>query len=598
MAYKYKWDKKTLYLIPPKGLTRDQVLRWRIVYDKKWYIEKFLKIKNKEANLVPFIFNKAQRLAYKKYLECMKDKIIPRFIFLKSRQQGISTWTEAMMFHDTAVNKFKSTYIIAHEGDASTNLFNMSKLFYDELPNIIKPLKSKSNQKALIFENPDKDAVTNKNADPGLRSKFTIGTANVQEAGRSGTNHNIHISEAAFFPNPEKTVAALVQTAPDFMNTFVVLESTANGIGGYFHEQWLLAVQNKCDFIPIFLPWSFDPTCVRPFKTEESKELLIKEVNTSFKDYKDDIVHTEEYLLKKEYNLTWEQLNWRRWAINNKCFGDEDIFKQEYPINDQEAFLSSGRPKFHIGALRKYLKIVKDGVKGYIDSKMGTISFRNDNMGYVQIWEPPKRGMRYYVGADVAEGLITGDYSCAYVMDESFNVVAGWHGHIDPDLFGIELIKLARHYNDAFLGVEKNNHGFTVLTTIKKMEYWNIYFNTKYDKITDQRTKTMGWLTGTTTKPLMINKLAEFVREKYIGMYDKELIKELMSYIIEPSGSFNAQLGCHDDRVMALAITLQMALQGLDENYTPEKIDRKRTREERDDINGGNRHEVSRWYWR
>ena len=118
MAYKYKWNKKTLYLIPPKGLDKEQLIMWKIKYDRKWYIEKFLKIKNKQAQLIPFIFNKAQNLAYTKYLECLRDGRISRFIFLKSRQQGISTWTEAMMFADTAVNSYKSTYIIAHEGDA------------------------------------------------------------------------------------------------------------------------------------------------------------------------------------------------------------------------------------------------------------------------------------------------------------------------------------------------------------------------------------------------------------------------------------------------------------------------------------------------
>lgn len=574
MIYKYKWNKKTLYLIPPKGLDKEQLIMWKIKYDRKWYIEKFLKIKNKQAQLIPFIFNKAQNLAYTKYLECMRDERIPRFIFLKSRQQGISTWTEAMMFADTAVNSYKSTYIIAHEGDASTNLFNMSKLYYEELPNVLKPLKSKSNQKALVFENPDKDAVSN-GADPGLRSKFAVGTANVQEAGRSGTNHNIHISEAAFFPNPEKTVAALVQTAPDFMNTLVVLESTANGIGGYFHEQWLLATRGECDFIPIFLPWSFDPSCTRKFKSKDEREFYIETVSQTFTDYKDDIIHTEEWELKESYHLTWEQLNWRKWAINNKCFGDKDIFKQEYPINDVEAFLSSGRPKFDIGSLRKYLKGVAEGKRGYIDARLGHITFRDDDRGYIEIWEEPRRGAEYYVGGDVAEGLDTGDYSSLYVMDDSFNIVATWHGHIDPDLFGIESVKLARYYNDAFMGIENNNHGHTTLKSIQRLEYWNIYYHKNTDKITDQITTKMGWTTKPDTKRYMIDKLAEFIREKYIKIPDKDLVSELMSYIIEPNGHTNAQLGCYDDRVMALAICLQMALQGRSDSYAPERENKK-----------------------
>ena len=566
-----KWDPKTLYLYPPKKLNKEQLILWKIKYDKKWYIEKFLKIKNKQAQMIPFKFNKAQNLIYKEWLNCLKNGIPPKFIVLKSRQQGISTWAEGMIFADTANNELKSSYIIAHEGDASSNLFSMSKLFYDELPQLIKPMRSRNNQKALIFENPNKDAVERGDELPGLRSKYAIGTANVGEAGRSGTNHNLHISECAFFPNPEKTVAGLMQTIPDGLNTLMIMESTANGIGGFFHDAWIKAVTGSDDLIPIFLPWSFDPTCTREFKTKEDKNELVENISRTYTDYKGDEVRTEEWHLMEEYNLTWEQLNWRRWAIANKCLGDINIFKQEYPINDQEAFLSSGRPKFDIGTLREYRKACSEPVVGYLDSNIGTIKFRDDERGYVKIWEKPERRKNYYIGADVAEGLEKGDFSSMYVMDDSFNIVAAWHGHIDPDLFGIECVKLARYYGDAFLAVENNNHGLTTLKAIQRLEYWNIFHHKNVDKITDTITTKMGWTTKQDTKRLMIDKLAEFIRERYIKMKDKDLIGELMSYIIEPSGSTNAQLGCFDDRVMSLAITLQMALQGLSDVTRPER---------------------------
>jgi len=565
------WNDKTLYLIPPVKMPKDKLILWKIKYDKKWYIENFLKIRDKAANLIPFKFNLAQDKIYLEWLKCMKTNIAPRFIVLKSRQQGISTWTEAMMFQDTANNSYKNTFIIAHEGSASSNLFNMSKLFYEELPAPIKPMRSRNNEKALIFENPDKAAIEN-GAPSGLRSKFAIGSANVSEAGRSGTNHNLHVSEAAFFPQAEKTVAALLQTIPDNLNTLCVLESTANGIGGFYHEKWVNANSGdkNNDFIPIFLPWSFDTTCVKPFRSHEEKEQLIKEVNQTFKDWKGEPTNTEEYYLMEEYNLSYEQVNWRRWAIANKCLGDTDIFKQEYPINDKEAFLSSGRPKFNIGVLRKYSTSTKEGIKGYVDGKLGSIVWRNDPYGYIERWEEPKSREQYFIGGDVAEGLKHGDYSCLYVMDNAFNIVAEWHGHIDPDLFGIEAVKLARYYNNAFVGIENNNHGMTTLKAMQRLEYWEIYYHKNVDKITDQMTTKMGWTTKSDTKRLMINKLSEFIREELIKMPSKELISELMSYIIEPNGSFNAQLGCYDDRVMALAICLQMALQGLGDSYRPE----------------------------
>jgi hypothetical protein len=566
MKYKYRWDTKTQYLIPPDGLNKQQIFYWRIKFDKKWYIQNFLKIRDKNAELVPFIFNKAQILAYEKYLVCLRDSIHPRFIFLKSRQQGISTWTEAMIFADTVSNKFKNSFIVAHEQAASSNLFNMSKLYYDELPKIIQPMISRSNEKALVFEDKTSD-------DGGLRSKFTIGTANNTEGGRGNTFHNLHMSEVAFFPQAEKTCTAILQAVPDTMGTMVIYESTANGIGGYFYEQWQLAKAGRSGFIPIFLPWSFDPTCTRSFKTKEDKAAFIDRVEQIFTDHRGDPIRTYEFDLKKKYKLTYEQLNWRDWAINNKCGGNVDMFKQEYPINDIEAFLSSGRPVFPVSNLRKYENATKDGVKGYLDTSMKRITWRPDDKGYITVWKPPVKGEFYVLGGDVAEGLETGDFSCMYVMDSKFNIVATWHGHIDPDLLGLEAVKLARFYNDAYIGIENNNHGLTTLRSIQRYEYWNLYFTKSIDKITDQISTKVGWSTKKDTKPHMINKLREFIREEYISIPDSELVKELYSYIIEPNGSTNAQLGCHDDRVMACAITLQMALEGRSQSYQPENSD-------------------------
>lgn len=566
-----KWDSKTLYLLPPNGLSGEQLFFWRIKNDKKWYIENFLKIRDKTATLVPFRFNEAQCYVYRKYLESIRDDKLPRFIILKSRQQGMSTWTEAMIFADTANNHFKNSYIIAHELGASSNLFHMSRLYYDCLPDVIRPAVSRSNEKALVFEDKESE-------NKGLRSKFTVGTANTVEGGRGNTFHNIHISEVAFFPAAEKTLTALLQSVPDMMNTLVVLESTANGIGDYFHKQWQKAKEGTSDFTPIFLPWSMDPTCRMPFKDENARKTFIFDVERTFYDSNGILVKTPEKLLMEQYDLDYEQLNWRRWAINNKCGGSEVMFQQEYPINDVEAFISTGRPVFNINTLREYYKkAVEPKHICFLDAKDGSLKLREEKGGYIKIWELPKTGKQYSIGADVAEGLENGDYSSAYVIDnETFDVVANWHGHTDPDLFGIELVKLAKFYNNAYLGCENNNHGLTTCKSIIALEYWNIYYSKTVDKLTDKMTQKVGWTTSVKTKPLMIDRLSEFIRERQLGLPDIHLIDELMTYVIEPNGSTNAQQGCKDDRVMSLAIALQMALENMGQEYQPERTDNKK----------------------
>lgn len=552
-------------------LSREEKLLLKIERDAKFYIENFLKIRDKRSNLIPFKLNHAQNIVLDKIRECEREKKLKRFIVLKARQMGLSTLFEGVIFHDTSTKNFKNSLIIAHEEPASQNLFNMSKLFYEYLPDVIRPMKKYSNGKILSFENPetnDDDRIKN----PGLKSKITIATAGAGEVGRSATIHNLHASEVAFFPEAKKTMLGLLQSIPDEMSTFVALESTANGVGDWFHDMWQKATKGENEFIPIFLPWHIDPNYTRPFRSEYEKEQFISEVEATHIDNNGRVVQTYEKQIMDKHELTYEQLNWRRYTIANKCQGDEELFMQEYPSTPEEAFISTGRPRFTIKSLKKYQTITKEPKKrGYLrEDANGRVDFVEDEHGYISIWKDPNDSISYCLGADVAEGLVDGDYSAGVVMDEQFDVVALWHGHIDPDLFGKELVKLARYYNNAYLGVENNNHGLTTLNTVKREEYYNLYFSKSYDKISDTMTQKLGWSTNIRTKPLMIDKLAEFIREHYIGIYSDLLISECFTYIIEDNGKTNAQPGCFDDTVMATAIALQLVLEGVGEDYIPE----------------------------
>ena len=563
MSYNNKEKEKNKYKI------KEQLFFNKVKNDKRWYIENFLKIRDKNSRLVPLILNPAQVEFDKIINKCKEDGKLPRFIVLKARQMGLSTYTEALIFANTTTKKFVNSLIIAHEDKATQNLFNMSKLYYEELPDVLRPMKKYSNEKALVFENPINDE-SEKKKNPGLRSRITVATAGTAESGRSATIHNLHVSELAFFPDPERSMTALLQSVPDTEDSLVVVESTANGVGDYFHKMWGQAVRGENEFIPIFLPWFIDPTYSREFRTEAEKQQFIEEVNTTSLDMDGNIIHTEEFELKEKFDLTYEQLNWRKYTIRNKCNGDIEIFHQEYPSTPEEAFIASGRPKFSVSALKKYMKLKKKGKRGYLEEKGSRIEFIPDEKGYIEVWEEPIPGKYYAIGADVAEGLSDGDYSCAIVGDSNFETVAMWHGHIDPDLYGDELYKLAKYYNDAYLGVENNNHGLTTLKKLQDREYWNIYFQKTYDRVSDQITSKMGWNTNSRTKPLMIDKLAEFIREMYLGIYSDLIISECLTYVINDNGTTDAQEGCHDDTVMALALLLQLLLEGREENYAPE----------------------------
>jgi hypothetical protein len=450
--------------------------------------------------------------------------------------------------------------IIAHEDKATQNLFSMSKLFYEELPPLIRPMKKYSNESALSFENPTNND-DEKYANPGLRSKITVATAKNVQTARSNTIHNLHASEVAFWDNAEVLMTGLLQCIPDSPNTMVFLESTANGLGGWFYDFWKRAERGENDYIPIFLAWFDNPDYTRDFLSLKEREQFIEECK-----YDEEVMN-----LINIFDLTYEQLNWRRWCINNKCNGDIDMFHQEYPSTPEEAFIVSGRPVFPVNKLKEYQNVcTKPERIGYLKEINNCVYIDDDAKGYLRIWKTPEKDKFYVVGADVAEGLITGDYSVGIVLDEDYELCASWHGHIDPDLFGDELVKLCRYYNDAYLGIEVNNHGHTTLRRVINKEYWNLYFQKTYNKVNDAITSKPGWATNKRTKPLMIDRLCEFIREQWLKLTWDMLISEMFTYVRADDGSTNAQNGCNDDTVMALAIALQMLLEGKGENYTPE----------------------------
>ena len=545
-----------------------QLFAWKLRNDRVWFMKNFLKIRNKKSELVNFEINYAQDTFNKLIEENTKNNIPHRYIILKARQLGMSTFTEGYIYHDTTTRELVNSLIIAHEDIASKNLFNMSKLFYEMSPLAIRPMTKYSNGKELVFENPTSDEA-DKLANPGLRSKITIATAGTSDTGRSGTIHNLHVSEIAFFPNPQNTMTALLQCVPDEPNTFVCMESTANGIGGYFYDFWNAAVNGENDFTAIFFPWFADPAYSVEFENETVESKFIKEVESMYPDASGKVVHTEEWLLKEQFNLTYQQLYWRKKTIANKCGGDLDMFHQEYPATPEEAFIASGRPKFNLKSVKEY-ELVCEKPKFTGDLISGKNPLYENDKGSLKIWLMPQTGEQYTIGCDVAEGLATGDYSVAIVLDKDLNICAKWRGHTDPDLFGKEIVKLANLYNEAYVAVENNNHGLTTLKSILNEEYYNLFYTKQYDKVNDSITKKLGWSTNQKTKPLAIDKLAEFIREKFFGMWDIDIISELYTYVIDDNGKTNAQEGKHDDTVMALAICLQAFLEGRGQDYIPE----------------------------
>ena len=506
------------------------------------YTECNLKIADKMGRLVPLRYNE-QQLALWREVRRQEEAGLPvRIIILKARQIGFSTAVAGMFYYRATHRPLVKAEIVAHKADASTAIFNKMKMFQEESHPVLAPLVKASNAKEMLFENPSTDYMERR-VKPGMRSSIRIETAMDPDAGRSKTIHLLHLSEMAFWPkSADQTMNSLMNAVPPMPGTIVIIESTANGIGGRFYEEWQRAVQGQSPFVPLFFPWyGFTDYSMKPeddFEpTEEEKELIA------------------------DYGVTDEQLAWRRWCILSNCSGNIDSFHQEYPTTPEEAFIATGCPVFDVKAIDKAMRVAPDPIKvGRVldvnENGEHRAKFQTQARGYLKIWQPPVDGVEYVIGIDVALGVKDGDYSVMEVIrKDTREQVAEWHGHIDPDLLGTEAVFLGRYYNLALLAPEVNNHGIATVNAIRRYRYPRLYRRVKDGQVNDKTTSTYGWQTTQVTKPKIISMLTRLLRESATKIKSKAALSECLTYVVEEDGrKTSAQIGCHDDRVMALAI--------------------------------------------
>jgi hypothetical protein len=531
----------------------------RIRADRPFYFEKCLHIKTKDNRILPLRLNRPQQIVQEK-IEKMRAEGKPiRIVLLKARREGMSTLTEANIFHDTTTRPFVHSMIVAHDTDSAYEIFSMSRLFYEMLPAEMRPMTRYSNRKELVFENPDdEDRFTS----PGLRSKLVVDTASNARVGRAFDIHNFHGSEVAFWERPDEVMLGIAQAVPDRAETLIVLESTANGLGGFFYDAYMAAKEGRSDYEAVFLPWFVMEEYVRAIRPGDWDV-------TEYKTFEDSLT-AEEQDLCREYGLSLEQVNWRRWAIRNKCGvgtyeEKKERFRQEYPSNDAECFLVKGQTVFNVQVVKEhYLPKCKHPSRGYVKVSGAGLYFEENPNGPFRVFEEPQPGGAYIIGADVAEGLEHGDASTGQVYDRiQGKFVAEYWGRPDPDLFGRELWLLGQLYNEAWLAVESNNHGLVTLTTLKNgsdahgiKPYRFLFYKEVYDERTRRKTKKVGWRTDRQSKPNMVDALVAMVRDFQVEIPNAELCTELLRFVRDAKGQMGGIEGTCDDRVIAACIAV------------------------------------------
>ncbi len=512
--------------------------------DPQFFSEKLLKIVY-DGRIQNWKYNPPQEYVLKARRKQEAEGKPVRLVVIKSRREGVSTQIQGWLFHKVTTKPYRLGMVISHEQDSADEIAEISRRFWEFLPEGKRPSipgAKLPHTKTLIFDK--------------LRSKLKIETAMDVNVGRSMAIDYIHASEVAFWRDAETLMLGLLQCVNDKdKDTMVVIESTANGIGGYFYDLVQKTLNGENDYELVFLPWFIDTRYVMD---------LPPDFQTTDEEEKIRVQYKWE---GKKVRLTDEQLYWRRHTLKNKCNGDEVKFKQEYPGSIDEAFIYSGRTRFNQELLTEIQSDSRNPVfRGFIheDTIRDGWEYRleDNRSGYLTLFEKPVNQADYVLFADVSEGIEVKDretdFSSIDVLRcDTLEQVAHWHGKIGPEFLDDEIIKLARYYNEAFVGIEKNNMGYGVVAAVKE-KYSKLYINTVHDKNGKEITREFGWRTTSKTKPLMINGLAEAINEKSIRINHPGTIEECRRFTVHPDGSLGAPLGQHDDRVISLAGCLQM----------------------------------------
>jgi hypothetical protein len=325
-------------------------------------------------------------------------------VVLKARQIGFSTLIATYAFWLTFFYPDRAVVLISKTERESAKLLQKSKYGYRFLPEWMKL----------------RGPIRTENTQAKLTWSNESGIESLPSASDPGRGESVFlvvVDEIGYLPNSEEAYAAIEPIAD--VGGRIIMLGTANGEGNLLHWLWTNAQQPGNRYKSLFFPWSAGDR------------------------------DQAWYDAKKAELPSWQ-------------------LHQEYPDNAEEAFLRSGNPVFDIDALRA-IDPVEPRARGYLWKPPDRPCEFVADGGALAVWEFPKPKVVYVIGADVSEGLEHGDYSCAVVIDaNNRQVVAIWHGHVDADLFGTDVLnQLGLWYNLALIGVESNNHGLSTLSALR-----------------------------------------------------------------------------------------------------------------------------------
>ncbi len=499
------------------------------------------------GQMVPWVLNGPQR----RVLEVMERQRRAgkpvRVILLKARQWGGSTLVSLYMAWIQLYHAENwHSLICAHFKDASTTIRGLYTQLIDNYPEGRLP----EGVKLVPYEGLRSVKVLT-----GRGCRISVCSAENVDAARGADYSMAHLSEVAFWADtPGKKASDLVRaicgSVPRVPNSVIVMESTANGVGNFFHREWVRAQEGRSDKEAVFVPW---------FEIEMYREELtgpVEELMARLTPYERELMESQK--------LTPEQINW--YHLKSMEYAAHEQMAAEYPSNPSEAFTStevSVFPTRYVEALRQW---ASEPLRRYDFNRERREFFPSDN-GELEVWAEPCKpaelaGRHSYIATvDVGGRWAGADWSVIAVFDArrpgELELVAQWRGHVDHDILGQMAVTLGRRYHQALLVIESNtleSQSLGVMERIVASRYRNLYQRTCLEAAGRAIEYRYGFHTNSATKTAAIADLMELLRDGRLREHSAAAIEELAAYARHPNGTMSAPDGMHDDLVMTRAI--------------------------------------------
>lgn len=516
----------------------------RCRHDFEYWCVTCCTIKHKtEARDVRFKLNRPQRRVVA-ILEADRLAGRPlRLIMLKARQWGGSTLIQTYMAWIQSCHRRNwHSLICSQVKDTSAGIRGMYTKLLDNYPSELwdgdeeprfKPYERSQNVREIA----------------GRGCRVTVSSIENQDAVRGADFAMAHLSETAFWRaspqrSPEDVIRAVCGSIALVPLSLLVMESTANGTGNYFHSEWLRCRDGRGDKHAVFVPW-YENEAYR-LKPESYSELA-----ASLSPYEQDLWNV--------HGCDLDQINWYRTKLRE--YSSHEKMMSEFPTTDVEAFAATSTCIFAVGQV----EALRDGCSGGTQGSLSCGEFVPEPGAPLTVWQPPVPRGYYVVAVDIGGRTERADWSVIAVLrtdGDCPEVVAQWRGHVDHDILADLAMEIGWWYNDALLAVESNSlengAGLYVLSRLSD-SYINLYRRQSYDSVSGQLSDHIGFHTNRRTKEMIVTGLLAAVRRRSYIERDSRALDEMLTYEQTSDGSYEAPPGKHDDILMTRAIALHVA---------------------------------------